>query len=175
MKSRTLALAFLTLVALAAHGQRGSSIDFRPVTCIRGGELPVLQMNVTGKGELRAYFRRINTTDWCSVEGENDGPLSRVVLPKFDVGDEIEYFMVLLDGRRVVTRSPRIYRARVTSDCEAPWARHVTRISLNCGDDGTGIPAAMGAGYALTTDREPCVVSPDSPDDVQCTDVPTQQ
>ena len=173
MKSRTLALAFLTLVALAANGQRGNSIDYRPITCIRGGELPVLQMNVTGKGELRAYFRRINTTDWCSVEGDNDGPLSKIVLPKFDVGDEVEYFIVLIDGGRVVARSPRIYRARVTSDCEAPWARHMNRISLTCGDDGTGIPAAMTAGYNVKPKKKPCVVSPDSPDDKKCEDPPT--
>ena len=169
MKSRTLALAFLTLVALAANGQRSSfSIDYRPVTCVRGGELPVLQMNVTGQGQLRAYFRRINTTDWCSVEGVNDGPLSRIVLPKFDNGDEIEYFMVLLDGRRVLARSPRIYRARVSSECEAPFARHIERIALMCGDDGTGIPASMGAGYSMKESKEPCVVSPDSPDDIPC-------
>ena len=169
MKSRTLAIAFLTLVALAANGQRSNiSIDFRPVSCVRGGELPVLQMNVTAAGQLRAYFRRINTTDWCSVEGVNDGPLSRIILPKFDNGDEIEYFIVLLDGKRVIARSPRIYRARVTSQCEAPFARHVERISLTCGDDGTGIPASMGAGFAMKKGKKPCVMSPDSPDDKPC-------
>src|SRR6185436_13370407 len=151
MRVRILIIAAaLALAAFAANAQQKSVIDYKPVSCFRGGELPVLQMQVEGKGELRAYFRRINTTDWCSVEGINDGPLSRIVLPKFDSGDEIEYFIVLIDGRRVVARSPRIYRVRVTDDCENPFARHIIKISMSCGDDGSGIPSSLGAGYALT-------------------------
>lgn len=164
MKIRTLAAAFLTLVAISATAQTRSYIDYRPISCIKGGELPVLQMTITGKGELRAYFRRINTTDWCSVEGVNDGPLSRIVLPKFDTGDEIEYFIVLLDGRRVVARSPRIFRARVTADCDLPFARHINRISLACGDDASGIPNAMTAGYSLDKDIIDEIPPPSTPD-----------
>jgi len=149
MRSRLLVLGIVALAAIAVQAQTKSVIDYKPVSCMRGGELPVLQMNVEGKGELRAYFRRINTTDWCSVEGVNDGPLSRIVLPKFDSGDEIEYFIVLIDGRRVIARSPRIYRARITADCETAWARHIIKISLSCGEDETGIPSALGAGYSF--------------------------
>lgn len=149
MKRHALILGVVVLAAVAAQAQTKSVIDYKPVSCMRGGELPVLQMNVEGKGELRAYFRRINTTDWCSVEGVNDGPLSRIVLPKFDNGDEIEYFIVLIDGRRVIARSPRIYRAKITSDCETAWARHIIQISLSCGEDETGIPSALGAGYSF--------------------------
>ena len=106
-------------------------------------------MKIEGEGELRAYFRRINTTDWCSVEGTNDGPLSRVVLPKFETGDEIEYFFVLLDGRRVVARSPRIYRARVTRRLRDRRSRATSQLALSCGEDAQAIPASFGAGYAL--------------------------
>lgn len=146
--------------------QSGSSIQYTPVSCARGGELPLLQLNIEGKGEIRAYFRRLNTTDWCSVEGVNDGPLSRVILPKFDPGDEIEYFFVLIDNRRVVARSKRIYRMKVTNECEAPWARHVLRFSLSCGDDPGGIPSSVGAGYAVDEeliDGNPPYSSPDRP------------
>lgn len=142
------------------------SIQYTPVTCARGGELPLFQLNVEGKGELRAYFRRMNTTDWCSVEGVNEGPLSRVVLPKFDPGDEIEYFFVLIDGRRVVARSQRIYRVKVSNECEAAWARHVVRFSLACGDDPGGIPSSIGAGLAVNDEfieGEPPLGSPDRP------------
>jgi len=164
MKARILAAAVLVLSAFVASAEQKSVIDYRPLTCFRGAELPVLQMAVEGKGELRAYFRRINTTDWCSVEGVNDGPLSRIVLPKFDTGDEIEYFIVLIEGRRVMARSPRIYRARVTADCETPWARHIIKISMSCGDDGTGIPGSLGAGYALGHKLEPpAPPCPDTP------------
>jgi hypothetical protein len=131
------------------------AIRYTPVSCARGGEMPLMQMAVQGKGELRAYFRRINTTDWCSVEGVNDGPLSRVVLPKFDPGDEIEYFFVLIDGRRVVSRTPRIYRMKVTNECEAAFARHLERFSVNCGEEPGGIPTSIGAGFALTDDAPP--------------------
>ena len=167
MRTRAIFIAALALAAVAASAQTKSMIDYKPVGCMRGGELPVLQMNVEGKGELRAYFRRINTTDWCSVEGVNDGPLSRIVLPKFDTGDEIEYFIVLIDGRRVVARSPRIYRARVTGDCETAWARHIIKIALSCGEDAAGIPSSLGAGYALgkkIIEELPPFSTPDRPD-----------
>ena len=150
MRTRAIVIAAVALAALAAHAETKSVINYKPVGCVRGGELPVLQMQIEGAGELRAYFRRINTTDWCSVEGVNDGPLSRIVLPKFDTGDEIEYFIVLIDGRRVVARSPRIYRAKVTAECETAWARHIIKISLSCGEDETGIPGALGAGYVMS-------------------------
>jgi len=166
MKARTLILATFALAAFGASAQTKSVIDYKAVSCVKGGELPVLRMTVEGKGELRAYFRRINTTDWCSVEGVNDGPLSRIVLPKFDTGDEIEYFIVLIEGRRVVARSPRIYRVAATQDCENPFARHIIKISMSCGDDGSGIPSSLGAGYALSRRI--------TPEDVPCPDTPNQ-
>jgi hypothetical protein len=162
-------LAALPLGAQQQPAQKSNengSIQYTPVSCARGGELPLMQLTVEGKGELRAYFRRLNTTDWCSVEGVNDGPLSRVVLPKFDPGDEIEYFFVLIDGRRVVARSQRIYRVKVSNECEAAWARHVMRFSLSCGDDPGGIPSSIGAGFAVDEvliDNEPPFSSPDRP------------
>lgn len=167
MNRRTLAAAALVLAFVLPASAQKSAIDYTPVGCIRGGELGLLQARVTGEGELRAYFRRINTTDWCSVEGTNDGPMSKVVLPKFDTGDEIEYFLVLIDGRRVVARSPRIYRTRVTAECESPSARHVIRLSLLCGDEAQGIPMSMASGYALTQELipgPPTFGSPDRPE-----------
>jgi hypothetical protein len=165
MRRRLLSATVLALIAFGTSAET-LKIDYRPVMCMRGGELPVLQMTVQGEGELRAYFRRVNTTDWCSVEGENDGPLSRIVLPKFDTGDEIEYFIVLIQGRRVVARSPRIYRAPITNDCQAAFARHIIKVSLACGDEPNGIPTSMYAGYKvgepIITGRPP-MGSPDRP------------
>jgi hypothetical protein len=148
MKKRALLVVLLLAVSFTGTAQQKNGIDFTPLACIRAGELALLQLKVVGPGELRAYFRRINTTDWCSVEGTNEGPLSRAVLPKFDAGDEIEYFFVLLDGRRVVTRSSMIYRSRITEDCESPFARHVLRLSMSCGDDATGLPTFVGIGVS---------------------------
>ena len=166
MKTRALAAALLAL-AVTAGAEVKNGLDHTPSACIRGGELPLLQINTSGNGELRGYFRRINTTDWCSVEGTNDGPLSRVVLPKFETGDEIEYFFVLIDGVRVVSRSPRIYRVRVTSDCDSASARHIIRLTMNCGDDAQAVPSSLGAGYLLDENLvkgNPPVVSPDRPE-----------
>lgn len=166
MKLRSAAVAVSLLVALVASAEPKHSLEYTAGSCARGGELVLMQLNVEGDGDLRSYFRRTNTTDWCSVDGTNDGPLSRVVLPKFEPGDEIEYFFVLLDGRRVVARSPRIYRVRITNDCGTPFARNVSRLALNCGNDATGIPTSMGAGYAITedlVDGQPPVGSPDRP------------
>jgi hypothetical protein len=170
MKTRLLYIGIGLLAAFAASAQKKSPIDFTPATCVRGGELGLLQMSVAEKGELRAYFRRINTTDWCSVEGVNEGPLSRIVLPKFETGDDIEYFIVLIDGRRVIARSPRIFRAHVSEDCQTPFARHVLKIALSCGDDATGIPSSMGAGYSVQDHivrGNPPVPSPDQPNQQQ--------
>lgn len=163
----TLIAASVALAAVVAVAQEPLSIKHEPVTCIRGGEMPSLQMKVDGEGELRAYFRRINTTDWCSVEGVNDGPLSRVTLPKFEIGDEIEYFFVLLDGRRVLARSGTIYRVRVTEGCETPWVRYSLRLSMDCGENTAGsIPSSTVAGYSVRNvlvDGRPPYSSPDRP------------
>jgi len=166
MKTRALAAAAVLLFSLPMVAEVKSGVEHSGVSCVRGGELPLLQVAVEGKGELRGYFRRINTTDWCSVEGVNDGPLSRVVLPKFEPGDEIEYFFVLIDGVRVTARSQRIYRTRVTAECETAWARHILRLTMNCGEDVQAVPDSLGAGY-MVDDRlvkgNPPVTSPDSP------------
>lgn len=166
MKSRLFAAVAFTCAALIASAEVKNGIEHMPLSCIRGGELPLLQVKTTGEGELRGYFRRINTTDWCSVEGTNEGPLSRVVLPKFENGDEIEYFFVLIDGVRVVGRSPRIYRTRVTAECQSPSARHLIRLTMNCGDDAQAIPSSLGAGYLLGDKiirGNPPTISPDEP------------
>lgn len=168
MKARlsTFAAAALLLTGGAFAQEKRPTIEYTPITCIKAGELPLMQINVNGQGELRSYFRRVNSTDWCSVEGTNDGPLSRVVLPKFDPGDEIEYFFVLIQGRRVVARSPHIYQARVNGECALPFARHVMRLSLSCGEDAQAIPSAMGAGYSVNSelvDGEPPYATPDRP------------
>jgi hypothetical protein len=166
MNVRALTAAAALLLATNGSAAPRVTMQFNPVSCIKAGELPLMQLTVEGKGELRSYFRRINSTDWCSVEGLNDGPLSRVVLPKFDNGDEIEYFFVLLQGRRVVARSPRIYRSRVSDECQMPFARHVVNLSLSCGEEVQAIPSAMGAGYAVDDELiegEPPTGSPDRP------------
>jgi hypothetical protein len=156
------AAVLVAIAAVPAQGQVLNAIEYTPVSCIRAGELPLLQLQVdpNRKGELRSYFRRLNTTDWCSVEGLNEGPLSRVVLPKFEPGDEIEYFFVITEGLRVVARSPRIYRARVTLDCELPVARHVERLAFSCGDDAAGVGTAAGLSFLDATQTNP---SPDTP------------
>lgn len=150
----------------SASAQLRSAVEHTPASCVRAGELPLLQVTTDAKGELRGYFRRINTTDWCSVIGTNDGPLSRVVLPKFEAGDEIEYFFVLVDGVRVVGRSAQIYRMRVTAECDSPWARHITRLSINCSDQEQAVPNAVSAGFLMgAPDADPPRASPDRPDD----------
>ncbi|HYO78949.1 MAG TPA: hypothetical protein VE010_20975 [Thermoanaerobaculia bacterium] len=171
MKARVFAFAaaalLLTSGAFAQPAKR-VTMDYTPISCIKGGELPLMQLNIAGEGELRSYFRRTNSTDWCSVEGTNDGPLSRVVLPKFDAGDEIEYFFVLIQGRRVVARSPHIYRVRVNAQCGVAFARHVQRLALSCGETAQGVPSAMGAGYALDdalVEGDPTYATPDRPVD----------
>jgi hypothetical protein len=174
MRLRSLAAAAVLLAAstaaVAQHPNNSHLIDYKPVSCIRAGELPLLQMGVSTEGELRAYFRRINTTDWCSVMGTNEGPLSRVVLPKFDNGDEIEYFLVVIQGRRVVSRSQRIYRAVVSSECGAMFARHILKLDLSCEEEQgqrgfrSMVAEAIEAGESVPDDFIVDVPLPGSPD-----------
>lgn len=156
--------AILSLTAVLATGSAfaAPSMEYTPVSCVKAGELPLMQIAIEGEGQLRGFFRRANSTDWCSVDGVNEGAMSRVVLPKFEAGDEIEYFFVLTEGRRVLARSPRIYRVRVGETCEIPFARHNLPLSLSCGDDVQAIPSAMGAAYSMSS-VEPTPISPDAP------------
>ena len=139
---RTLLAALSIVVAGTLFAQTGSIINYTPVGCLPGGDSAILQLNVTQKGELRAYFRHVNSTEWCSVIGTNEGPVSTVVMPKFHVGDEIEYFFVLLDGKRVIAKSPEIYRVKNTGNCDANVARHSTTFTIDCGQSIAGMPAS---------------------------------
>ena len=166
MKTRLLFAVLAAAAALTAGAQqaRRPALNFVPLDCVKSGELALLQVDITAPGELRAYFRRVNTTDWCSVEGTNEGPLSRVVLPRFESGDEIEYFFVLLEGNRITARSPRLYRSRVSTSCETPFARHVLPMMMNCSPDQSAVPSSMSAAQSLTSDPEWPDVSPHEPE-----------
>ena len=149
MKRTALVLAISMLLPPATLFAQGNAIDHSPTGCIRAGSAPLMQLSVDPKGELRAYFRRVNTTDWCSVVGKNLGPLSSVVLPKFEMGDEIEYFFVVLNGKRVVAKSPRVYRAKATDGCEGNVARHMLDVQIDCSRLDEVVPAGVDAGYSL--------------------------
>ncbi len=155
MKLRLVLATSLLAASTFVYAQPGR-IDHTPITCLRGGEMPVLQVEVEDKGTLRAYFRRTNTTDWCSVEGTNLGKLSTVTLPKFDSNDEIEYFFVVLDGKRIVAKSPQIYRVKATNNCEEPWARHSLMLIMDCTQNGA-------APIAQTLGSSAVVIDPSSP------------
>jgi hypothetical protein len=149
MKRTLLVLAILSL-AVAAGAQTRPPILYTPQACWRGGEMPVLPLSVQIDGNLRAFFRHVGAADWCSVEGENRGPISSVTMPKFTSGDEIEYFFVVAEGKRVLARSPQIYRVKVTDGCETPWARHTIMVIVNCSPVGSGqIGSAMASGFTI--------------------------
>lgn len=156
-------LAFAAVLA-AGSAFAAPSMTYTPVSCVRSGEMPLMQLSIEGDGDLTGFFRRTGSTDWCSVEGVNEGPLSRVILPKFNSGDEIEYFFVLTEGRRVLARSQEIYRVRVGDSCAVPFARHVLPLMLSCGDAAQTLPSAMGAAYSMSAIERPRV-SPESPEE----------
>jgi hypothetical protein len=162
-KAFILSLALVSF-ALTASAQDEGTIGYSPVSCVRAGEMPVLQVSLAQTGTLRAFFRRVNSTDWCSVEGKNEGPLSSVTLPKFETNDEIEYYFLLIDGKRVMAKSPQIYRVKVNNACETPFARHILMITMDCSNKGPGsMPASLGAGVALqSTIVPPEPISPAS-------------
>jgi len=162
MKRTALVLVIVLLLPNGAIFAQGGAVDHNPTGCIRAGAAPLMQVSTEDKGELRAYFRRINTTDWCSVEGKNLGQLSNVVLPKFELGDEIEYFFVVLQGKRVVAKSPRVYRAKATDGCDGIVARHMFDVQIDCSRLDDVVPAGMDAGFAVPLVATP-VASPERP------------
>lgn len=161
MKHLTLALAILSLAAVASAQQ--IPIVYSPAACWRAGEMAALPLNVTPQGDLRAFFRHVGAADWCSVDGVNRGPVSNVTMPKFNAGDEIEYFFVVAQGKRVVAKSDQIYRVKITDGCESPWARHTIMLVVNCSPNGSGqIGSAIASGLSIGT-QSTAPASPSSP------------
>jgi hypothetical protein len=125
--------------------------------------MPVFNVAVNRQGVLRAFFRRVGSTDWCSVDGTNLLKLSTVTLPKFETGDEFEYYFVLIDGKRIIAKSPQIYRTKAENKCETPFTRHAILVTMQCLPPGANpLATAAGAGFALTS-TPPVVGSPDNP------------
>jgi hypothetical protein len=148
MRIRTLLTLAFAMSALAAFGQPGV-IEHSPPGCMVTGEMAIMSVETSDDGLLRAYFRRQGSTDWCFVDGRNLGKISQVTLPKFDPNEEIEYYFVVLDGKRVVAKSPRIYNARNEPHCEAAYARHAIMLTLECLPPGTNpISSSMAAAYS---------------------------
>ena len=167
MKNRILIGAALVLLAASATPQQQGTIEYTPVTCILGGELPMMMVSTVDDGLLRAYFRRVGTTDWCSVDGKNLGKASNVILPRFNVGTEIEYYFVILKGKQVIAKSPQIYRAKATEKCDSAFARHAIDVTMECLPPGQNpVATAMNAGYhtASTTDDHTPRQSPEKPE-----------
>jgi hypothetical protein len=170
MKQTGVLFAVLVLMAAAAYTQQPKamplappSVDHTPVTCVMGGEMPVFNVAVNREGILRAFFRRVGATDWCSVDGTNLLKLSTVTLPKFETGDEFEYYFVLIDGKRIIAKSPQIFRTRAEVKCETPFTRHAVLVTMQCLPPGANpMATAAGAGFALTSNG-PGVQSPEKP------------
>jgi Cu/Ag efflux protein CusF len=164
---KALAGVILLSTVTASFAQQQGTIEYHPIVCMLAGEMTVMQMTVKDKGILRAYFRRVGATDWCSVDGNNHGPVSSITMPKFDEGVEIEYYFVVIDGKQVVAKSPQIYRVKTTTSCETMVARHVMTLPMECLPAGANpIADSLAAGYAIRAslvDELPRFASPDRP------------
>lgn len=161
----TILAAVLLLCGGVASAQTPDEvIQYQPVSCVVPDELPVFQLDVSQPGDLRAYFRPVNTVDWCWVQGNNLGPLSTVVMPKFRPGQEIEYFFVLLEKKRVIGKSPVVYRVKAVDHCDTLVARHALSFAVDCSHEVSGGANSFLAGNSLkTSDQRPPNISPDSP------------
>jgi hypothetical protein len=175
MKLRILLTLATVLFAASAFAQAGT-IEHTPAGCMLEGEMAIMNVETSDQGLLRAYFRRQGATDWCFVDGQNRGKASNVTLPKFDPNEQIEYYFIILDGKRVIAKSPKIYMARSEHRCDALFARHATMVTLECLPPGTNpISSALNAGYAIKTviGKDPAPVqSPERPGEAP---LPSQQ
>ncbi len=160
---RSLFVAATLLACAPAFAQQQGTIDFKPEACIVGDEMPVFRVATHDAGVLRAFFRRVNTTDWCSVDGENRGAYSTITLPKFVPGDEVEYYFIVLKGDEVVAKSPRIYRSKATEHCDSPYNRHALVLTLECLPPSQNpLASSLAAAYS-TRITTPAPLTPETP------------
>lgn len=167
MKIRILLSAAILLCGASAFAQQQGVIAHTPQGCVLSGELPMMFVSTVDDGLLRAYFRRLGTIDWCSVDGKNLGKASNVIFPHFDNGTDIEYYFVVLKGRQVVAKSPEIYKSKSTLECKAPFARHAINLVMECLPPGQNPGAtALNAGFKTQSinDGKPRVQSPEKPE-----------
>ena len=166
MKLRILLSLATALFAGSLFAQPGT-IEHTPAGCMLEGEMAIMNVDTSDNGLLRAYFRRQGAADWCFVDGQNRGKASTVTLPKFDPNEQIEYYFIVLDGKRIVAKSPKIYTARSEHHCDALFARHATMVTLECLPPGTNpISSALAAAYSIKTvvGKDPTPVqSPEKP------------
>jgi hypothetical protein len=166
MKIRLLITLATALIAGSLFAQPGN-IEHTPVGCLLQGEMAIMTVETSDQGLLRAYFRRQGSTDWCYVDGQNRGKASTVTLPKFDPNEQIEYYFVVIDGKRVLAKSPKIYTARNEQRCDTMFARHATMVTLECLPPGTNpISNSLNTAYAVKTviGKDPAPVqSPERP------------
>jgi len=164
MKIRILLSAVILLCGATVFAQQQGEIAHTPDGCVVGGELPMMMVSTVDDGLLRAYFRRLGTIDWCSVDGKNLGKASNVIFPRFDLGTDIEYYFVVLKGKQVVAKSPKIYKTTSTEKCRAPFARHAINLVMECLPPGQNPAAtALNAAFKTGTDTngKPRVQSPE--------------
>lgn len=164
MKAALILILLVAMTATPLAAQPGT-IEHNPPGCMLEGEMAIMSVETSDDGLLRAYFRRQGSTDWCFVDGKNLRKVSQVTLPKFDIGEEIEYYFVVLDGKRIIAKSPKIYNARNDHHCDAQFARHATIVTLECLPPGTN-PSSMTPFYAagsVVGQEPPPVQSPEKP------------
>jgi len=160
---RRLLFAAALFACAPLFAQQQGTIDFTPQSCIVGDEMPLFMVQTHDNGVLRAYFRRVGTTDWCSVNGVNKKAYSTITLPKFVVGDEIEYYFIVLQGDEVVAKSPRIYRSLAKEHCDAPYNRHALVLTLECLPPAQNpLASSLAAAYASQI-TSPAPASPERP------------
>src|ERR1051325_3301935 len=162
MKKTLIAVA-LFLAAASVFAQQQGTIDFKETACIPGGEMPLMTVTTHDEGTLRAYFRKVGTADWCSVDGINKHGVADIILPKFENGEEIEYYFVVLDGDRVMAKSPKLYRSKALDHCDSPAARHTMLLTLQCLPPAQNPMASSLAAVYAAKSSEPHPVSPESP------------
>lgn len=148
MKIRVLLSLVFAMSATAAMAIQPGTIEHNPPGCMVEDEMAIMSVETADDGILRAYFRRQGATDWCFVDGRNLGKVSQVTMPKFDPNEQIEYYFVVLEGKRVVAKSPEIYHAHNDHHCDAQFARHAIIVTLECLPPGTN-PNSMSAAYAM--------------------------
>ena len=165
MKTPASFLAVILFAAALPLAAQQAAVEYNPVSCWRSDEMAVLSMGTSTDGNLRAFYRRAEATDWCWVDGTNAGLNSSVVMPKFEDGAIIEYYFTTVLRNQITARSPHIYRVKVSSQCDTNFTRKVPYLIFGCTSTKGAQPSAMGAGYSagkLTT-TEPPHPTPDTP------------
>ena len=159
------------VAAVAAHRRarrRRTGIEHTPVNCISAGELPLLQVQTSQARASCAATSAASTPPTGARSRERTRARSRAWSCRSSrTATRSSTSSCSSTAARRGTQPAHLPRARQRRRARRPFARHVIRLSMNCGEDAQAHPVVARRRHATSSDElvrgNPPVTSPDEP------------